>query len=151
MAHAFWIWSGIVQGCVLSGALSALALSPFLKDLEACIEQPGLGACADDLGAALTSAMAPWRTARVMKIAARIAPWILKASQCKRVRLLAAYTAEVATFITALLQSHMPQCFELDVVDELVSTGPLAEAQGTRRRRVNAAMLRRPPLAVAEG
>eukprot|EP00959_Pyramimonas_sp_CCMP1952_P404030 8465958-Pyramimonas_sp.AAC.1 len=56
LIHAFWIRSGFIQGCALSGSLFAAALSPELLDIHRCFETPRKGinrACADDLGGAL--------------------------------------------------------------------------------------------------
>ena len=41
----FWIRSGIIQGCGLSGSLYALASAPMLADLEHSIERRSLGLC----------------------------------------------------------------------------------------------------------
>ena len=54
LQHVFWIQSGIIQGCALSGTLFAFATSAFLSDLASRIEGPQFGlvrACADDIGA----------------------------------------------------------------------------------------------------
>eukprot|EP00959_Pyramimonas_sp_CCMP1952_P096492 2016889-Pyramimonas_sp.AAC.1 len=49
--HLYGVRSGIVQGCVLSGAPLAWASSPFLVDLALRVDSSGRGvirACADD-------------------------------------------------------------------------------------------------------
>eukprot|EP00959_Pyramimonas_sp_CCMP1952_P261539 5468440-Pyramimonas_sp.AAC.1 len=61
LEHVFWIQSGIIQGCPLSGALCALGTAAFLVDLAEKAEGPQLGlvrACEDDIGGALRSAQA---------------------------------------------------------------------------------------------
>ncbi len=50
----FAVDCGVLQGCPLSGTLSAVALNPFLEVLDSIFQRPGFGiirACADDLGA----------------------------------------------------------------------------------------------------
>ncbi|CAK0862225.1 unnamed protein product [Prorocentrum cordatum] len=61
LERVFWIQSGIIQGCPLSGTLRALGASAFLVDLAEKADGPQLGrvrACADDIGGALRSAQA---------------------------------------------------------------------------------------------
>ena len=52
----YWIWSGVLQGCPLSGSLFVLAIDPFLDKFYKLVHSVGLGklgACADDIGAVL--------------------------------------------------------------------------------------------------
>ena len=54
----FWILTGVLQGCPLSGMLFAIIMDPFLVKFEMDICSTGKGcvrACADDVGAALSS------------------------------------------------------------------------------------------------
>ena len=54
----FKVFSGVLQGCELSGALFNVGIDPLLWCFSRTIVQPGLGkvfACADDIGAALRS------------------------------------------------------------------------------------------------
>ena len=54
----FKVFSGVLQGCPLSGALFDVGIGPLLWCFSRTIVRPGLGkvfACADDIGAALTS------------------------------------------------------------------------------------------------
>ena len=54
----FKVFSGVLQGCPLSGALFNVGIDPLLWASSSSIVRPGLGkmfACADDLGAALCS------------------------------------------------------------------------------------------------
>eukprot|EP00959_Pyramimonas_sp_CCMP1952_P145182 3039925-Pyramimonas_sp.AAC.1 len=69
--HAFWIRSGIIQGCALSGSLFAAALSPALRDLCRSFEVPRRGikrACADNLGGAIDDLRLLLPLHRAMKI-----------------------------------------------------------------------------------
>ena len=54
----FKVYSGVLQGCPLSGALFNVGIDPLLWCFSRTIVQPGLGkvfACADDIGAALNN------------------------------------------------------------------------------------------------
>ena len=51
----FYILSGVVQGCTMSGLLFALSFDPFVRELARRIDDVGLGTsrmCADDVGIA---------------------------------------------------------------------------------------------------
>jgi len=57
-AKMFPILSGIIQGCPLAGSLFALLLDPFLVAMQKALIRNSIGiprACADDIGAALSS------------------------------------------------------------------------------------------------
>jgi hypothetical protein len=52
----FWVLSGVLQGCPLSGMLFAIALNPFLNKFDKELDSPGVAcvrACADDIGVAI--------------------------------------------------------------------------------------------------
>eukprot|EP00959_Pyramimonas_sp_CCMP1952_P392795 8230535-Pyramimonas_sp.AAC.1 len=74
--HAWWVTSGIVQGCSLSGSLYAAATAPFLVDLQRQLEAPRRGiarACADDIGAAIRAILSLSILADIMLLAERFA------------------------------------------------------------------------------
>ena len=53
-----WIQAGVLQGCPFSGSIFAIALDPILAFMEKRLRRGSLGivrACADDIGAALSS------------------------------------------------------------------------------------------------
>ena len=82
---AFWILSGVLQGCPLSGMLFALVMDPFLRCMKASIQDKNLAqvrACADDVGAALKNIYVLERFEPIFKLAAETANLHLKASKC---------------------------------------------------------------------
>ena len=53
----FWVMSGVLQGCPLSGMIFAFAIDPLLRKIAAEVDGCGVGstrACADDVGGALS-------------------------------------------------------------------------------------------------
>lgn len=82
---AFWILSGVLQGCPLSGMLFALAMDPFLRCMKASIQDKNLGqirACADDAGAALKSIHVLKFLEPIFQTAAETANLQLKPKKC---------------------------------------------------------------------
>ncbi|CAK0810355.1 unnamed protein product, partial [Prorocentrum cordatum] len=104
----FWIRSGIIQGCGLSGSLCALASSPMLADLERSIEQRQLGicrACADDLGAVLYELASLRILVRVLGVMEKIAGLKIKISKCTLVPLVGRMTETLKTMTQTQLAS----------------------------------------------
>ncbi|CAK0803153.1 unnamed protein product, partial [Prorocentrum cordatum] len=107
-ATIFWIRSGIIQGCGLSGSLYALASSPMLADLERSIEHRRLGicrACADDLGAVLYELASLRILVRVLGVMEKIAGLKIKISKCTLVPLVGGMTETLKTMTQAQLAS----------------------------------------------
>ena len=84
----FKVFSGVLQGCPLSGALFNVGIDPLLWCSSRTIVQliqPGLGkvfACADDIGAALRSLQALIPCAKLFNMFRKIFGLVLKPSKC---------------------------------------------------------------------
>ena len=81
----FKVFSGVLQGCPLSGALFNVGIGPLLSCFSRTAVQPGLGkvfACADDIGAALCSLNALIPCAKLFNMFRKISGLFLKPSKC---------------------------------------------------------------------
>ena len=79
------VFSGVLQGCPLSGALFSVGMDPLLWCFSLTIVQPGLGkvfACADDIGPALRSPQALIPCAKLFNMFRKICGLVLKPSKC---------------------------------------------------------------------
>ena len=83
----FFMWSGVLQGCPLSGSLYVIAANAFLMDLESCMvrNQKMFGvtrSCADDIGAVVYRLRGYSQLARVFRLSACFANLHLKHKKC---------------------------------------------------------------------
>lgn len=81
----FKVFSGVLQGCPLSGALFNVGIDPLLWCFSRTIVQPGFGkvfACADDIGAALKSLQHLIPCAKLFAMFKKVSGLILKPSKC---------------------------------------------------------------------
>ena len=79
------VFSGVLQGCPLSGALFNVGVDPLLWRFSRTIVQPGLGkvfACADDVGAALRSLSALIPCAKLFNMFRKKSGLVFKPSKC---------------------------------------------------------------------
>jgi hypothetical protein len=114
----FMIWSGVLQGCPLSGSFFVLAIDPFLQAFEKSIVQPGkgvIGACADDIGAALASIDSLTDLSRIFDAARSVAGLSLKASKCVIIPVCGFFTNDLSNAVRAWLISHLPDWGEFKV------------------------------------
>ncbi|CAK0905106.1 unnamed protein product, partial [Prorocentrum cordatum] len=133
--HAWWVTSGIVQGCSLSGSLYAAATAPFLVDLQLQLEAPRKGiarACADDIGAAIRDIPSLSILADIMLLAERFATLSLRIDKCNLVPLHKPFSEAVASEVRSLLCAHVPVLECINIVESLkyfgLILGPAADA-----------------------
>jgi hypothetical protein len=107
----YWIWSGVLQGCPLSGMLFAISLDPLLRKFLAEVETNGkaaVRACADDIGGALKSIT----TLKIMKgtldMAERLTNLTLKPQKCVLVPLMQNISEELVALIKGWLVRELP-------------------------------------------
>ena len=106
-----WVLSGVLQGCPLSGTLFAIAIDPILRLLERQLDGGRLGilrACADDIGAALSSATALCSLEPVFSLARVCAGLCLKAKKCVIIRTYCRCTMSTIEVWMTLLSKHVP-------------------------------------------
>ncbi|CAK0807904.1 unnamed protein product [Prorocentrum cordatum] len=133
--HAWWVTSGIVQGCSLSGSLYAAATAPFLVDLQRQLEAPRRGiarACADDIGAAIRAILSLSILADIMLLAERFATLSLRIDKCNLVPLHKPFSEAEASEVRPLLCAHVPFFNRINIVESLkrlgLILGPAADA-----------------------
>eukprot|EP00959_Pyramimonas_sp_CCMP1952_P070202 1465630-Pyramimonas_sp.AAC.1 len=117
VAHAgqiipiYWLRSGIIQGCGLSGSLCALGTAPFLCELEDTLESPGYGiarACADDIGAVVYEAKHLQVLYDVMVVTECLTGLKLKHMKCKIVPLKAEFSEPLQHHTMSLVECLVP-------------------------------------------
>ena len=124
----YFMNSGVLQGCPLSGSMFVVAVNPFLLDLEASLCSPSptlgaVGACADDIGAVVWRKRAYRRLARVFSWADRLANLHLKATKCKAIPLWAAMTDDVAAALRDILHDANPDWQSFEITDKCIYLG----------------------------
>ena len=108
---AFWILSGVLQGCPLSGMLFAFVIDPFLRCMKATIQDKGLAqirACADDIGAAMQNIHVLKLFEPIFQTAAEVANLWLKPKKCVVVPTSAVADPILRSRVTAWLETHIP-------------------------------------------
>ncbi|CAK0825212.1 unnamed protein product, partial [Prorocentrum cordatum] len=126
LVHIFWIQSGIIQGCALSGTLYALSTAVFLVDLASRVEAAGLGlvrACADDIGGALLAIRHLVHVYRVMKMASDLANLALKVSKCKIVPLSDRFSPNLSATVSYWVSHLVPEWSSFEVAPKLLYLG----------------------------
>ena len=81
----FWAFSGVMQGCPLSGSLFVLAFDPFLRKLRAKIDLLNVGvsrACADDVAVVCFSFSGLKDIREAFSDAAKLAALCLRLTKC---------------------------------------------------------------------
>ena len=108
----FWILSGVIQGCPFSGMLFVFALGPFLHAIEVLLDSPGISttrACADDIGAAISSL----QHMRVFHSLFKVLRWAsnlrLSPPKCVIVPVAVGFSQEVRDQIRDWLALHIPE------------------------------------------
>ena len=108
---AFWILSGVLQGCPLSGMLFALVMDPFLRCMKTTIQDKGLAqvrACADDVGAALKSVHVLKLFEPIFETAAVTANLRLKPKKCVVIPTSTVVDAALRCRIRRWLETNIP-------------------------------------------
>ncbi|CAK0850757.1 unnamed protein product, partial [Prorocentrum cordatum] len=124
--HLYWVRSGIIQGCALSGSLYAIASSTFLYHLVRVIEEAGRGlarACADDIGGTLKSIEDLAWVALAMREAELVANLVLKIQKCHIVPLSASFSPALASEALGRLTRTVPHWSAMKIVSELLYLG----------------------------
>jgi hypothetical protein len=109
---AYYILSGVIQGCPLSGMLFAMAVDPFLRKMLVETETPlaaVVRACADDVGAALSGIEALVILKPTFDDARRFAGLTLKPRKCVLVPTAQLLNTELASQIKQWLVTHIPE------------------------------------------
>ena len=97
----FWIFSGILQGCPLSGSSFVLAINPLLIALEGILlhrKQSVVTACADYIRIVLQEVRSAPRAGELLVVSENISVLQLKAAECV---IVSAATSEIAGFQNA--------------------------------------------------
>ncbi|CAK0813889.1 unnamed protein product, partial [Prorocentrum cordatum] len=126
LVHIFWIQSGIIQGCALSGTLYALGTAVFLVDLASRVEAAGLGlvrACADDIGGTLLAIRHLAHVYRVMKMASDLANLALKVSKCKIAPLSDRFSPNLSATVSYWVSHLVPEWSSFEVAPKLLYLG----------------------------
>ena len=123
--HLFWMAAGVLQGDPLSGSIFVLVMDPFLRLLRRHVELPGWGvvrACADDVGASLSSVVALVHCFPAFDLIERAAGLALKPRKCKVVPL-CPWSDILVLRIREWLQERVPPWQGFGVVPKAVYLG----------------------------
>ena len=115
----FFIFSGVLQGCPLSGFLFAMGIDPFLTWVYIVLELPGLAtirACADDLGASLRRLSALLILFPVFRVVGLVTGLDLKPRNCVLIPTGQSCSIQFVAFVRGWLVQHIPQWSEFKVV-----------------------------------
>lgn len=115
----FWVRSGIVQGCPLSGLLFGITVDPVLRMLEAALRAVGpsaLWACADDVGAVCYSKTHLLAMRHPFKVAEGAARLRLKPTRCQLILLGEPATESAVGRIRSWLREAAPEWDRFAVV-----------------------------------
>ena len=107
----FMIFSGVLQGCPLSGSFFVFAIDPFLQAFDLAVVQPGkgvIGACADDIGASLASIQTLVDMFKIFDVARVVAGLSLKVQKCVIVPISASFSEELCETIRSWLAMNLP-------------------------------------------
>ena len=116
-----WLFSvtcGVLQGCPFSGSLFVIAIDPLLHLFEKYIQSPGLGriyACADDLGAAVTSVRALITVFHLFVRMTEASGLTLKPSKCVLIPLAFELTPENVATLRGWLGTHIPAWRDMQI------------------------------------
>ena len=116
----FMILSGVLQGCPLSGSFFVLCLDPFLQAFDCVIVQPQLGvtgACADDIGASLSSINLLSTMFPIFETAHALAGLCLKVAKCVIVPLSGNFSDALRDLVAKWLLEHLPAWADFQVVE----------------------------------
>jgi len=104
--------AGVLQGCPLSGTLFAVCVDPFLRQIDMEIVAPKhaeVRACADDIGASLTSIGILKILFPVFRLAQAIAGLTLKPQKCILIPVFAKFSDDIMKFFKTWLQDNIPE------------------------------------------
>jgi hypothetical protein len=115
----YWILSGVLQGCPLSGMLFAFAIDPFLRKLSSEVDDAGVGctrACADDVGGALACIGVLPIYKSTFDLAATLANLTLKPKKCVLIPIAAQFNAETVGKVKAWLLNNLPEWKDFNIL-----------------------------------
>ena len=116
----FKVFSGVLQGCPLSGALFNVGIDPLLWAFSRTIVQPGLGkvfACADDIGAALRSLHNLIPIAKMFNMFRKVSGLTLKPSKCVLILTSVVCSERNILAIRSWLQSNIPEWKDMNITN----------------------------------
>lgn len=132
----YWVRSGIVQGCPLSGLLFVVTVDPVLRMLDAALRAVGRSvvcACADDIGAVCYSKTHLLAMRPPFLLAARAARLCLKPAKCQLVLLGSPATPAEVDRMRRWIAEAAPEWERIGVTDSAcylgAYLGPAAGAQ----------------------
>ena len=114
-----WVLAGVLQGCPLSGSIFAICADPVLSKMKCMLHASCAGvvrACADDIGAALSSVRGLNILKPIFDLALRTAGLKLKPSKCVIVPLHSACDEACQRSVHAWIADHIPcwSCFKIE-------------------------------------
>ena len=118
----FKVFSGVLQGCPLSGALFNVGIDPLLWSFSRTVVSPGFGkvfACADDLGAALRSLQSLIPIAKLFNMFRKVSGLSLKPSKCVLILTSVVCSETNILAVRSWLQTNIPDWKNL----KIASTG----------------------------
>ena len=107
----YWVLSGVLQGCPLSGMIFAFAIDPFLRKLSSEVDDADVGctrACADDVGGALSCIAVLPIYKSTFDLAATLAGLTLKPKKCVLIPIAAEFNAKIIDKVKAWLLNYLP-------------------------------------------
>ena len=116
----FWIFSGVLQGCPLSGSCFALCMDPFLREFETNLEDQESGivrACADDVGAAVKARQSLCTLHNTFQAAAQLGGLHLTIKKCVLVVVHCHLTISVIENLRNWLAANCPAWVRFSIVD----------------------------------
>ena len=114
----FWILSGVLQGCPLSGSLFALTFDSILRALAKRLASRCLGeplACADDVGTSLKSLLGLPSIAKLFKVVSLISGLSLNVSKTVLVPLGALFTEALEFAIRFWISQNCPEWSQIQI------------------------------------
>jgi len=114
-----WYFSGVLQGCPGSAFIFNVILDPLLAAFAQVISLPGRGivrACADDIGAALTTYKSLAHMFPIFESAENIAGLTLKPAKCNVVPTSEPMSEFLVSVIRQWLRQHIPKWADINIL-----------------------------------